>query len=425
MTAVWKQNDSHTPNTSKSMRSDPKKRHNPPDSQSRVEPENDKDGSRSTNKKARKINASVHTPLRTFHKIAKVPKSSKLDQALEPQENDPEPEPQEKNDSEPDFSDFQLFRAYLTDEYLRRGFLQPPAVLELASVFIRCLLSVKRDCNFLDTLRGFQTNARKFHLQLIAALGWIYADCYTNALPGNKSRIQTLSALAGEDASKFDCAMELVRVLLVCARKTYRITENEVVDAKIGGWFNNRLSQIRKGVWSVDQRIAEGNDEPAEGLYFPFYLVLRAIHPNCSLVAADSLVRITLAEVWQLVLEPRLYAKELYHISAGVEIKLLPRDIHGVNYNLWFLYDCLEPEPFWCERMDHYFTEYLPPEFKDRKMLQGMEWDLHTQDTSDTQEERKTSLGAKISQLIQETPFPFHPRVGRSPSKKVNNKRSS
>ena len=138
--------------------------------------------------------------------------------------------------------------------------MQPPAVLELASVFIRCLLSVKRDCNFLDTLRGFQTNARKFHLQLIAALGWIYADCYTNALPGNKSRIQTLSALAGEDASKFNCAMELVRVLLVCARKTYRITENEVVDAKIGGWFNNRLSQIRKGVWSVDQRIAKGNE---------------------------------------------------------------------------------------------------------------------------------------------------------------------
>ena len=347
-------------------------------------------------KKARKIKASAKTALRAFHKAATHKTHN------QPSAHDKDPPPVEI-DSKEDFSNFGLFREYLTDEYFRKGFIHPSGVLELASLFIRCLLSVKRDNQYLSKLRGFHTNSRKFHVQLIAALGWIYSDCYGSALPGNKSRIQTLSALASEASegdSKYNCAMELVRILLKCAKKTYAITEEEVVDAKIGGWFNNRISQIKKGVWSVDQRIAEGDSEPIEGLYLPFYLVIRAIHPNCSLVAADSLVQITLAEVWQIVLEPRLYAKELNHISAGVEIKLLPRDTNRINYNLWFLYDFLQPEPYWHESMDRYFTHYIPG-FADRRIWQAMDRD-EREDQGELQ-----GFWAEISELIDESPFPF------------------
>ena len=352
-------------------------------------------------KKPRNIKASAKTPLRTLHKKKTAEKTGDKKPVREQETTPP------NDDSELDYSNFGLFRDYLTNEYLRKGFTQPTAVLELASLFIRCLLSVKRDNHYLSKLRGgFQTNARKFHLQLIAALSWIYADSYSSALPGNKSKIQTLSALAKEDVTRYNSAMELVQILLKCANKTYAITEKEVKDAKIGGWFNNRISQIKKGVWSVDQRIAEQNDKPVEGLYFPFYLVIRAIHPNCSLVAAGSIVRITLAEVWQLVLEPRLYAKELHHICAGVEIKLLPRDTYGVNYNLWFLYECLQPEPFWCESMDHYFAKYVP-DFKERKMWHGME-------TDEQPDEEITEFGAEVSALIDGSPFPFGTQESKS-----------
>ena len=324
----------------------------------------------SPHKKTRQILASCKTPLLTLPS-KKGRKGGQLEARAQETLEETEAHSLE-NEDEPDYSNFGLFREFLTNEYLRNRFYQPPAVLELSSLFIRCMMLVKKDMPYLGQLRGFQTNARKFHLQLIAALGWIYADSYTNALPGNKSRVQTLSALEDLDKSKYNHAMELVHVLLCCAKKTYGIKEEEVKEAKIGGWFNNRISQIKKGVWSVEQRKAQGDETPAEGLYYPFYLVLRAIHPNCSVVAADSMVRITLAEVWQLLLEPRLYATELHHVTAGTEIKLLPRDIHGVNYNLWFLYDCLQPEPFWSENMDGYFTEYVP-EFQNWKQYQGME----------------------------------------------------
>ena len=315
---------------------------------------------------------------------------------------------EDRNDTvqapEADYSNFSLFRSYLTDIYLQKGFFHPPAVLELASLFIRCLLSVKRDMVYLRNLRGFETNARKFHVRLIAALSWIYADCYTSALPGNKSRIQTLRLLSDKDPAKAETALELASVLRKCAHKTYTITESEVMDAKIGGWFNNRISQIKKGVWSVDQRTVEKMQGPPQGLYLPFYLVLRAIHPNCSLVSADSPVQITLAEVWQLMLEPRLYAKELHHISAGIEVKLLPRDPTGVNYNLWFLYDCLQPEPFWSQKTNHYFMKHAPG-FQERRFINGMET-LETEAT-----DKFTSQGSSddSSETDDDSAFPYNP----------------
>ena len=75
------------------------------------------------------------------------------------------------------------------------------------------------------------------------------------------------------DKSKYNHAMELVHVLLCCAKKTYSIKEEEVKEAKIGGWFNKRISQMKKGVWSVAQRKTQGDETPAKGLYYPFYLV--------------------------------------------------------------------------------------------------------------------------------------------------------
>ena len=395
------------------MEPKPRKRDQPSNPPSDGDPRDTTGHQPSSGKKPRGIKASARTPLLALRKKSVSSLRNKAPTKKATSQH-------QKIESELDYSNFGLFREYLTNEYLRKGFIQPQAVLELASIFIRCLLSVKRDEQYLRRLRGFHTNSRKFHLQLIAALGWIYADSYSSALPGNKSKIQSLSALAEKDRSKYDCAMELVRILLKCAKKTYAIAENEVRAAKIGGWFNNRISQIKKGVWSADQRMAEReqDEKPVEGLYLPFYLVLRAIHPNCSLVSANALVRITLAEVWQLVLEPRLYAQELHHICAGVEVKLLPRDTRGNNYNLWFLYDCLQPEPFWCESMDHYFSRYVP-DFKERKMWHGMQTDEQQSEPCDRPEEI-THFCAEISRMVADTPFPFDTEEASSAESKLS-----
>ena len=247
-----------------------------------------------------------------------------------------------------DYSRLEDFRGLLNKFHCNGQLSCPPLILELSTVFLRCLNTVQKSRSTLEKKKGFQQANRQFHLQLIAALSWIYAHGHQPSLPSNKAPIQSLAGL--RDAGlvhAFRESMELAQLLVTCAWKTLKITLDEVAEARIGSWFNNRIAQAKKDVWSIGgakDRLQNGGQ--TVGIYFPFYLVLLSIHPNCpGLLTDNAVVNITQGELCSVLLEPRLYMKESLE-EEEFEAKVFPKSLDGTNYNLWFFYDHLQPVPF-------------------------------------------------------------------------------
>ena len=101
----------------------------------------------SPHKKNRKILASCKTPLLTLPS-KKGRKGGQLEARAQETLEETEAHSLE-NEDEPDYSNFGLFREFLTNKYLRNGFFQPPAVLELSSGLVpRCTVikpTLRRD----------------------------------------------------------------------------------------------------------------------------------------------------------------------------------------------------------------------------------------------------------------------------------------
>ena len=244
-----------------------------------------------------------------------------------------------------DYSKISNFR-HLLNKFQERGYFTfPPFILELSTLFLRCINTISHTPKDAWTnKRGMFTVARKFLLQLIAALGWIYAFGYGYRLPNNKTPVQSLGQLNQPKLFKsFLLSMEIVQLLLACARETYNIELSDVLEARIGGWFNNRIAQIKKGIWNDDYLVKDSNVK-RDGIYLPFYLAFHAIHPLCpTLEEMDkNSIKMTRREMDDLLLEPQLYLTN----DNEDGIRLFPKSISsGTNYNLWYFYDCLQPEP--------------------------------------------------------------------------------
>jgi len=247
-----------------------------------------------------------------------------------------------------DYSTIEEYRVLL-NRFHAGGYLSnPPFALELSSLFIRCLDTVKGSAPVWESKRGFVGSVRLFHLQLIAALGWVYAYQYACPLPTNRTKLQSLSQLRyGTSAHRFNKAMELIQLLLASAKLTLNISLEEVLTAKVGCWFTNRIAQVKKGVWGNDalkKRIGSGHcNAVMDGIYLPFYLAFRAIHPYCPRVFPKESVRVSQKELLAMMSEPLLYDRK----DAGYNcVKLFPRSLaNNKNYNLWFFYDNQQPEP--------------------------------------------------------------------------------
>lgn len=251
-----------------------------------------------------------------------------------------------------DYSQISNFRNIL-NKFHARGYLTfPPFILELGTVFLRCINTINHNpLDAWNNKRGMYTVSRKFLLQLTAALGWIYAFGYSYRLPNNKTPLQTLGQLNQPKFSKiFQLSMELVQLLLASTRETYNIDLSEVLEAKIGAWFNNRIAQIKKGIWNDAVLLKDGTAQrkARNGIYLPFYLAVHAIHPLCPKVQEEikENVNLTEDENRALLREPKLYLKE----ANNNEIRLFPRSPDGkINYNLWFFYNHLQLDPD-CQR---------------------------------------------------------------------------
>ena len=81
------------------------------------------------------------------------------------------------------------------------------------------------------------------------------------------------------------------------------------------------------------------------GMYLPLYLAFRAIHPGCPQVTDAAEVKMSVANMMAVWLEPRLYMGE--GDGDWGEVKLFPKSLpQGTNYNLWYFYDTMQPDPF-------------------------------------------------------------------------------
>lgn len=244
-----------------------------------------------------------------------------------------------------DYSIMENYRELLNKLHVQGWLSCPVMALELSTLFIRCIntVGVGQSAAW-ERKKGMNTMARRFIANLIAALAWIYAFGYERQLPNNKSRLQQLSQLCCSEHSKvYTKAMELVQLLLACSYKKYRIEQSEVTSLQIGGWFNNRLAQSKKGVWN-DNFLFGKESCKKNGLYLPFYTALRAIHPLCTPLEEVESIHLSEEEMQSLQSEPLLHVPA----SDNEGPRLFPRttsSLGGKNYNLWFFYNHLQPEP--------------------------------------------------------------------------------
>jgi hypothetical protein len=230
-----------------------------------------------------------------------------------------------------------LLNAFHSGGHLRH----PQFALELSAVFLRCL-----NTSLGHQRRAFHWVTRRQHMQLMAALGWVYADQYESPLPTSKSSVQSLEQVSGR--AFLNCAMELIQLLLASVTVHHSITLAEVLSCKVGTWFSNQIALIRTGVWSDEflTSMGEGASGPIvpRGLSLPVYLAFRAIHPLCPRVASHTDVQLTVSQTVSILLEPRLYLDEG---DEEDKIKLLPPSLDdGVDYNLWYFYEQLRPSFF-------------------------------------------------------------------------------
>ena len=128
--------------------------------------------------------------------------------------------------------------------------------------------------------------------------------------------------------------MELVQLLLMVSWEKIKFVPSDVFNVRIGDWLDKML-------YTTQQLGVHGTSIDGE-LYLPFYIVLCAIHPSCKEINQLRVPELSIAEqTFIYYLEPRLYD--------GVcgQLNLLPPALEdGKNYNLWYFYDLLQPQPF-------------------------------------------------------------------------------
>ena len=231
-----------------------------------------------------------------------------------------------------DYSDLPLFRELL-DNWNSRGFISFPLfALEISSLFLRCLNAciTRTERNILPE----KSSLRPYVKGVIAALAWTYSTHYRSRGIVTKGQpVQSLAQLSLWNRDGYEKAMEMVELLVACSWYSFKIRVAEVTNIRVGSWFEDMLDKLQNGVHGL---IVGG------GLYLPFYIVLRAIHPDCP--ELDEIERFDLSlaeEVTIYWLEPRLFT------GAWGKINKFPPSLEdGRNYNLWYYYDSLQPEPF-------------------------------------------------------------------------------
>ena len=229
-----------------------------------------------------------------------------------------------------DYANFDLFRAVLNHWHCLGFITFPPFALELSSLFIRCLNTTMN--SYGSRTHTLCSDMRPYFSGTIAALGWVYAFGCKN-LVHRRSQIQTLGNLFFDNQDLFNLSMEIVQLLLAITHKTFGFTCSEILNERIGEWLDRMLDKANSGVY---------RKKISGGLYLPFYIVLRAIHPDCpniNQVPSSDLSVYDMAYIY--LLEPNLYTG-----TVG-EINLFPPALEdGKNYNLWYFYDSLQPQPF-------------------------------------------------------------------------------
>lgn len=216
-------------------------------------------------------------------------------------------------------------------------FTYPSSALRLSSVFLRCLETSLIRCG---------GNAGFIHHNLIgcvAWLGWIYANGFSKLIWAN-SPIQSLDDLFVADPRSFHRAMEIVHLLTACAWNNLHLNPKEIMAIRIGTWLESiarRTNDI--GVIGSWTNMNMATDGP---LLLPLYVLLRATHPAFPDIATIQCQGLSFREVATVeVLEPRLH--ELGPEAWEQEEALLPPATENdKNYNLWYFYDHLQPEPF-------------------------------------------------------------------------------
>ena len=230
-----------------------------------------------------------------------------------------------------DYTNLGMLREVLNQWHSRGLISFPPFLLELSSLFLRCINTTTIRC---QTTPLNLDCTRQYFLSILACLGWLYAIGYDVPVVNRKCKTKSLVGLFHSDRKKFEVATELVQVLLVISWNIFKLYPHEVFMVPIGDWLDNMLQTARE--LGVHGTSVDG------GLYLPFYIVLRAIHPDCPDINKVAVKDVSLAERKCIYyLEPRLYD--------GVcgEVNLFPPALEdGKNYNLWYFYDSLQPQPF-------------------------------------------------------------------------------
>ena len=237
-----------------------------------------------------------------------------------------------------DYSVFRVFQDLLSKWQCNRFITYPPFALEVCSLFIRAVNTTRissgpEHSSNINSAHVAWSDAKSFFCGTIATLGWIYSSGYSNIVNRNSS-IQSLGLLFFEDRKLFDLSMEIVQLLTAITNRSFGLTCSDICNVRIGEWMDTMLEKVKSG--------GIHKDKVCGGLYLPFYIILRAIHPDCSEV--DQLPNSDLSPndmAYIYLLEPNLYT--------GVvgEINLLPTTLNdGKNYNLWYFYDSLQPKPF-------------------------------------------------------------------------------
>ncbi len=237
-----------------------------------------------------------------------------------------------------DYSQLHELRGVMNKWQSEGFFTSPSFALRLSSTFLRCLDTALIRAN------GHGSLIRPYMSGYIAWLGWIYARGFANILYSD-SPIQSFDDLFVADNSSFHVAMEIVHLLTACAWKKLGVRVTEIMTLRIGQWLEIITHQTKVcgviGGWT-DFTTASNLNGP---LLLPLYILLRATHPLCPDITTVPCKGLTFKEVATVeLLEPKLH--ELQSGWEQEEALLPPATENNKNYNLWYFYDHLQPQPF-------------------------------------------------------------------------------
>ena len=232
-----------------------------------------------------------------------------------------------------DYSEILNINSLLDAWHVRGLITYPPFALELCSLFLRCLQSVR----YRDRTSNSETLppciASRFFKGLLATCSWVYAVGYDVPMPQTESASQTLTSLQHKNPEKFSIGMEMAQLLIAVMNSCYPVELADIKNLPIGMWLDRMLDCAM---------ICVGGKNGNGGLYLPFYIALRAIHPGVPDIQQVPCKYVPLSTKWLIYrLEPRLYQGQ------WLKVTTFPPADDGENYNLWYFYDSMRPDiPF-------------------------------------------------------------------------------